>query len=797
MNSMFFLQCKRRALRHCLATLTASWVICFHFLTCCVQAEEIAEEVAKFGLDSRTSWTTSRLQGFPDPPPPWKLVPAFPQLKFNQLITLGKVPESQWLLAVEHETGYGGPSRVHQFLDARNTDQTELFLQRPEIIYGFAFHPNFTENRLVYVGCNGRSEALQDVATRVLQFRVEGDGPYRCDPLSEKLIIEWPSNGHNGGDLEFGEHGFLFVSTGDGTSDSDVARNGQNLSTLNGSMLRIDVGPFQDASDGRPSLDNHVSADLPYRIPLDNPFLKVAGARGEIWAYGLRNPWRISYDEHASQLWVGNNGQDLWESAYLIQRGANYGWSIKESNHPFHTEQDSGPVEISPATVEHHHSEARSLTGGHVYRGDQFPELQGAYIYGDYSTGNIWGVWHDGQAVRQQQLLAHSNAMISDFGFDSQGELLVADHVGSILRFEANSQEQANEFPRLLSQTGLFADTAAEIPAPGVIPYSVNSPLWSDGASKHRWLAVPNQETIQFKPRGSWDFPDGSVLVKSFAFPNATGALRRVETRLLAKQQREWFGYSYRWNAEQTDAELVGAEALEEILDWVVEDGQPLDVRWQYPSRSDCMVCHSRAANFVLGLSAEQMNRPQLYMQPNQDRVAAAQLETLRHIGLFGSSADEADFSQSSRLVDPFAGFTREARNARETSEADENRGASQDLASSENLASSEDLEFRARSYIHANCAGCHVGAGGGNSKFVVDYFTPLERAQLVDEQPLHGSLGIDQGRLVAPGSPQRSILLQRISTRGTGQMPPLGSHRVHAAAVELLTEWILSLPKD
>ena len=225
---------------------------------------------------------------------------------------------------------------MHQFLDARNTDQTELFLQRPEIIYGFAFHPNFTENRLVYVGCNGRSEALQDVATRVLQFRVEGDGPYRCDPLSEKLIIEWPSNGHNGGDLEFGEHGFLFVSTGDGTSDSDVARNGQNLSTLNGSMLRIDVGPFQDASDGRPSLDNHVSADLPYRIPLDNPFLKVAGARGEIWAYGLRNPWRFAFDSATGDLWIADVGQGSREEINLEPAGSgggrNYGWKAWEGD---------------------------------------------------------------------------------------------------------------------------------------------------------------------------------------------------------------------------------------------------------------------------------------------------------------------------------------------------------------------------------------------------------------------------------------------------------------------------------
>ncbi len=703
------------------------------------------------GFDVRTPWTTSAIHGFPDPPPPLKLVDAYPQLKIPKLITLGSIPKTDWLLAVDHENDYAGGSRARQFRDQADVATTELFLDTPEIIYGFAWHPQFETNHWVYVGCNGHSQQLEAVATKVLRFKVDGEGPYRCDPESRTLIIEWPSNGHNGGDLVFGNDGLLYVSAGDGTSDSDTDRNGQDLSTLAGSLLRIDVD-MDRRSDPRQTAE--------YRIPADNPFVDVAGARGEIWAYGLRNPWRISFDSESNQLWVGNNGQDLWESAYLVERGANYGWSINESNHPFHTQQDHGPVAISAATVEHHHSESRSLTGGHVYRGSQFPKLVGAYVYGDYSTGNIWMVRHDGERVIEQRLLARSRVQIIDYGFDSRGELLIADHEGGIYRFAANDMKVTADFPKRLSQTGLFEDVVSEGPAPGVIPYSVNSPLWSDGAIKKRWLAVPNDQTIGFAAQGAWDFPEGSVLVKSFAFATLQADVNKlVETRLLAKQQGEWYGYSYRWNAEQSDAYLVEDAGSEETLDWVIEDGQAIDVRWRYPSRSECMVCHSRAAKYVLGLSTEQMNRQHEYYHEDRTLTEAGQIDTLAHIGLFGETWKTDTSSELAKLVDPY----------------DE----------------SQDIDPRARSYLHVNCASCHVNAGGGNSKIVLDYFTTTEKMNLFEADPLHTNFGVAAAKLVRPTAPDQSVLFLRMSRRGEGQMPPLASFRVDTAAVELMRRWI------
>ncbi|MCR9294505.1 MAG: PQQ-dependent sugar dehydrogenase [bacterium] len=701
---------------------------------------------AVFGMQRRIPWTTSNVRGFPDPPPPLKLVRAYPEIQIPNLIALSSIPGSDYLLAVDHRSDWGGPSRIVQFKDSPLATKTEPFLERPEIIYGLAFHPEFESNRYVFVGCNGRSEKLDAVATRVLRFKVLGDGPFQCDPESAQVIMEWEANGHNGGDLAFAGDGMLFVSAGDGTSDSDLNRTGQNVSTLTGSILRINI----DERD----------AGKFYSIPADNPFLSVPQARPEIWAYGLRNPWRISFDRHSNELWVGNNGQDLWESVYRIERGANYGWSINESNHPFHTEQDHGPVAISPATAEHHHSEARSLTGGHVYRGKQFAFLQESYVYGDYSTGNVWAlsIAEDGSA--RPRRIARSQLQIAGFGFDKQGELLVADHQGGIYRFARNDRELDGEFPRKLSQTGLFAALVDEAAMPGLISYEVNSPLWSDGAVKRRWMAIPDAQTIDYKPQGAWEFPEGSVLVKSFAFPSRTdGRLRRVETRLMAKQEGEWFGYSYRWNPEQTDAYLVDAEGMDETLaDLAYASNAASVVKWRYPSRSECMVCHSRAANFVLGLSSEQMHRWHTYTESGK-AVRAPQIESLDHIQLFGNGNIQ---TPQQPLVDP--------------------------------MDASQPLEKRVRSYLHANCSSCHVVSGGGNSKIVLSYFNELDEMQLLNENPLHGTLGLPDAKIIRPGKPESSVLLSRMSTRGAGQMPPLATQCVDAQAIDLLSEWIVSM---
>src|SRR5207249_4504239 len=292
---------------------------------------------------------------------------------------------------------------------------------------------------------------------RISRYTVERQAPNRCDLNSELPIIEWRSMGHDGGGIVFGHDGMLYISSGDGTSDSDDWVMGQNLSELNGGILRIDV----DRTDGA----------RPYSVPKDNPFVGLKEARPEKWAYGLRNPWRLTIDEKTGRIWVGNNGQDLWETAHLVRPGENYGWSVMEGSHPFYLNRKPGPTPIVKPTIEHHHSEFRSLTGGCVYYGSKYPELRGAYIYGDYSTGKIWGMKHDGTKPIWHRELCDSHLQVTCIAVDRQGELIIADHrgqdKGAFFTFVPTPKNTTSNFPRRLSESGLFASVAGHQMKPG------------------------------------------------------------------------------------------------------------------------------------------------------------------------------------------------------------------------------------------------------------------------------------------------------------------------------------------
>ena len=730
-------------------------VLWFAFdLVATVQAAEPA-----FGIDKRPDWQNEKLKGFPDPLPPYRTVRAYPKFEKKGLLCAGAIPGGNWMWLSTHVDGYGGPGKVFVFEDLPEMAEPELQLEIPEIIYGLAFHPDFQNNGWVFIGCNGKSEKLNEVATKVQRVQVETKPPYKLVKDSLQLIIEWPSNGHNGGDLAFANDGMLYVSAGDGTSDSDANLTGQDLETICGSMIRINV--------------DKPAGDQLYSVPEDNPFVSVPGAKPEIWATGLRNPWRVTYDKQSDQLWVGNNGQDLWETAHLIRKGENYGWSITEGSHPFQTGRKQGPAPIVPPTVEHPHSEARSLTGGIVYRGSRFPDLVGAYIYGDYSTGNIWAVKHDGQRVEWHKHLARSTLQIAGFAPDSKREVVIVDHEGGLYALEPQpARVESAPFPTRLSQTGLYANIASGQMASGLIPYSVQAPLWSDGAGKSRYLAVPTGKQIEGTDNWGWNFPADSVLVKTFTLPvvdNGQVVERRVETRIMLKVEKEWFGYSYAWNDEQSDAELIEAGGSQRTYR-VSHDrkaASSTEQNWRYPSRVECMVCHSRAANYVLGLSTAQMNHVHDYagVQDNQ-------LRTLAHIGLLKmpgqTEADAAEgrlpksLDQYKQLADPSD--------------------------------TSQPLEARVRAYLQSNCAHCHTNAGGGNSKMELAEGTALEKMFIVSATAQHDTFKIPDAKLVAPGDPAKSLLPIRMSKRGPGQMPPLASAIPDQQGLELMRQWIESL---
>jgi len=349
--------------------------------------------------------------------------------------------------------------------------------------------------------------------------------------------------------------------------------------------------------------------------------------------------WKFSFDRANGDLWGGEVGQDLWEMVYKIVKGGNYGWSVQEGAHPFRPERKRGPTPIQKPIVEHPHSDYRSITGGFVYRGSQYKELFGHYIYGDYDTGKVASLKYDGGKVVSQQELVDTPLRIVAFGEDHAGEIYLVDFIGGAIHrlVPAPATQQAAAFPRKLSETGLFASTKDHTPAPGLIPYSVNSELWSDHAIKERFIALPGTTQIDFDaveypqpapgaPRG-WRFPDGTVLVKTFSMEMEKGnpaSRRRLETRLLHFEQLEgneevgdqvWQGYTYVWNDEQTDAVLLDKQGLDRKLT-IRDTSSPGGVReqtWHFPSRSECTLCHTMPAKFALGVNTLQMNKDHDY----------------------------------------------------------------------------------------------------------------------------------------------------------------------------------------
>lgn len=745
----------------------------------------------------RIPLTTSKVVGSPEPPLPYRVVRAYPKLKVSHPIAVAHLPGTDQMLLLGAGRSYG-PTTLYRFRDDPAVEMLETVLELADTATDFTFHPRFAENGYVFIGSNGARKG-EPKKTRVVRYVMERTPPYRLDPASARTIIEVVSDGHNGAAVAFGNDGMLYVTTGDGTSDSDTNVVGQDMTSLLAKVLRLDVD--------RPAPGQG------YAVPPDNPFVGKKDIRPEIWAYGLRNPWRMTADRKSGQIWVAQNGQDLWEQAYLLQKGANYGWSVMEGSHPFYPRRKLGPTPLVLPTVEHHHSEARSLTGGVVYRGQRFPELQGAYVYGDYSTGRIWAVRHDGKKVVKHWEICSSRLAITGFGTDAKGEILVCDYRrddAGLYRFEPIVPDpKAPPFPRTLSTSGLFRSVKGHVMKPALVPYAVNSVLWSDGAFKERWIAVPGEEKIGYTRKRGWNFPDGTVIVKSFGLEMEEGnpASRRwLETRFLTRQGGEWYGYSYAWNEEQTEGFLVESKGEDRPFTLRVPvsaehpEGRRKQV-WHFPSRAECMVCHSRAANWVLGLSEIQMNRDFDYGGKRENQLAL-----LERLGFFevNGGAESRTFLKEKAEGLGLKGKEVEAYVKEQLPmQGDRAKGKTHLLPAPpgelrrcvDPADEKADLTLRVRSYLHSNCASCHVEAGGGNAQMDLDFLVPLARMKVVDVPPVHDHFGVKDARLIAPGDPDRSILLRRIGHRDKGHMPPLATRHVDRQAVDLLTRWIRSLP--
>lgn len=688
--------------------------------------------------EPRQAWTTSRIQGAPHPPAPYKIVPAFPKIHFENPSCIEEIPGANRLLVTE----IGG--KVFSFAKRTDVKLADLAIDLAESagddvrLLDADFHPKFVDNRQIYLcythpGTGGH--------TRVSRFTMTRATPPTIPKDSEQVIIRWPRGGHNGGCLEFGKDGSLYISTGDGSGPNppDGRTTGQDVSDLLGAVLRIDVDRTED---GRA-----------YGIPSDNPFVDLDGARPEIWAYGLRNPWKIGVDAATGDVFAADNGWETWEMVHRIVRGGNCGWPVMEARAVLRSEVEVGPTPIIPPIKDHSHSEANSVIGGPVYRGTKLPGLAGSFIYGDYITGTIWAVKAesgrpDDDNSYSHQTLVDTDQRITSFTEGSQGELYVLDYdfTGQIYELAPSGlADTSADFPRRLSETGLFASVETLQPAAGVVAYSVTVNRWMDGAAARRWVAIPGDAQIRLDSGAQQgaDYPAGTVFVKHLNLPQGDAPPIRLETQLLHFENGVWNPYSYLWDEDGQDATLVDSIGASRALEVAGTGDRKLERTWRASATNECRLCHNAGSAFILGFVPNQLDRQ------------LASLQAQRVV------ANSPTLLASQKLVDPH------------------------DRA--------QKLNDRARSYLHANCGMCHHPGGNAIVSFYLKRDLPLDKLNTNKGTGI-GTFGMRNAKLIVPGDPYRSVLMYRMSKLGYARMPYIGSQVVDGAGMALVSEWIRSL---
>lgn len=369
---------------------------------------------------------------------------AFPYLTFSNPVDLQSPRDGTNRLFVVEQSG-----KIIVFENNRNTTTKKVFLDISDRVswggemglLGLAFHPQFESNGYFYVNYTANNPRR----TIISRFQVSQSNPDSADKNSELILMTFlqPYSNHNGGCILFGPDGYLYIATGDGGSAGDPQNNSQRLDNLLGKILRIDV-------------DNPQSP-LNYGIPSDNPFVDSLNPniRKEIYAYGLRNPWRFSFDFQTNKIWCADVGQYDWEEIDLIEKGGNYGWRCYEGNHPYNLSGCTGNY-IFPI-YEYSHIEGISVTGGYVYRGNKLPELNGKYIYGDFGSKKIWALEYDGSSTPTNSLLAVCPQAISSFGIDEQNEIYIVGYEGKIYKLEKVTKVENNSSnKRMLIQIDNF-----------------------------------------------------------------------------------------------------------------------------------------------------------------------------------------------------------------------------------------------------------------------------------------------------------------------------------------------------
>ena len=613
-----------------------------------------------------------------------------------------------------------------------------------------AFHPDFASNRYAYIFLTARPEVYPTVGnnvsmvTVVRRYTVSADGLSFADPLdilapldSNDTRFNHQATNHNGGWVGFSPiDGYLYISVGDrgeGAGGEPLTNSfshiAQNVNSLHGKILRIDV-----------------NSGTPYSIPSTNPFADGGGAP-EVFAWGFRNPWRASFDRVTGDLWVGDVGEGTREEISKVVLGGNYGWPFREGHFDRCNQCERGQQSLPPVVDMAQDDGWVAVIGGYVYRGSAIPALQGRYIFGDFIRSGVTTISYDEDGEPFVEELIPSGGSSQTLSEDNAGNIWRVHSWGGFERLTQTSTPPASEFPATLSETGCFSEENIREPASGVVAYDLNSPLWSDGAGKERYFAIPDGTDITIEESGDWSFPTGSVLIKTFLLQGEP-----VETRLLIRHGGgNWAGYSYEWNDEGTEAHLLASSKTKRV-------GNQL---WYFPSRAQCMNCHTspngnHAAERVLGLETAQINRDFIY----PGNLIANQIQTLTSVGYFATSPGSP--SGLAQMPNPITGTA--------------------------------DVGTRARAYLHSNCANCHQpngpGRGGMDFRFTTHWLT----GGYCNQTPSFGNLGITNARLLKPDVAAESIIPLRMARADANRMPPLGVHVTDTQGLAVVDAWINSL---
>lgn len=697
---------------------------------------------------------------------------ALPGLSFKQPLAIASAPgEKNRIFIVEK----GGQIQVITGYPQQPTKS--VFLDMPKIlaakgigslgtdgewgVLGLAFHPRFAENGFLFITYDMVvKEGGKNLGFNCLsRFSISKTNPNEVDPASEFPLLSQldPAAYHNGGDIHFGPDGYLYYSMGDGGGHYDAHDNARFIDKdFFAAIYRLDVD--QNPANLAPNPHSQTSTTFPsaihpgsYKVPADNPFIHAVSHNGktldpakirtEVYACGFRNPWRFSFDSKNSDLFLGVVGEDRWEQIYLVKSGTNGGWSYFEGSHEGpHLNERPANTTFTPPIYDYPHGNdtlfsGNSVSGGVVYHGKNLPELDGTYFYGDYISHCVWCLRKCGDQWKPE-LLARGGA-VSAFGTDpGNGDILLADIDRGKIQRLTRAKKSETPPPPQLSDTGAFANISTLTPAPGVMPYSVNHPGWNGGAATRRWFAMAGKEKIGFDASLNWNFPTGTVWIQQL-----DDAGKRLETRFLVKTETAVYGITYRWRANQTDADLVPEQGI---------PAGPLDHGRSTPGRAECLMCHTAIAGYTLGMNTWQLNGP------SPADATANQIKALLDGGqLAANPADLTNLPSFAALGD-----------------------------------TTRSLEDRSRAYLAVNCSHCHQQDGIASSPWTTRASFPTSKTRLINGG-LNTNFGDRANKVIAPNDPAHSMILKRLKGDGVPRMPMGSTGPLDQAGIDLITEWI------